>query len=657
MSGTSQDITERTRAEEALRESENQHRTLFETTTQGVMYMDEKGQIVTANPAAERILGLSLDQMQGRTSMDPGRHAIHEDGSDFPGETHPSVVALHTGHEIRNVVMGIFHPPSGNYRWLNVHAVPQFRPGEDRPYQIYTTFDDITAQKHATQERERLLAQIRGQARQMAQVLAAVPEGVLLLDSTGRVLQANPAAERDLADLANVQVGDTLTHLGDRPLADILASPRTRGLWHEVRVDQRTFEVISRPVENGAEPERWVLVVSDVTRERQVRTQLQQQERLVAVGQLAAGIAHDFNNIIGTIILYARLVEQSEALSERNRERLGLVGQQAWHATRLIEQILDFSRRSVLERRPLDLLPLLKEQKKLLERTLPENIRIELSYGQKEYTVNADPTRMQQMLTNLAVNARDAMQRGGTFRIELAREIIQPGDSPLLTPMKPGEWIRLKVSDTGTGIPPEVLPHIFEPFFTTKEPGEGTGLGLAQVHGIVGQHEGHIGIKTRVGEGSTFTIYLPALEVRPARRPSQNIAAAPKGHGQLLLVVEDEPTLRDAMNQVLTLLNYRTLEAKDGQDALELMHEQGDQVALVLSDVVMPVMGGIALFHALREQGWTTPMILLTGHPMDKELDALSELGLTAWMTKPPSLERLATAIDTALGEESGVGA
>jgi two-component system cell cycle sensor histidine kinase/response regulator CckA len=237
--------------------------------------------------------------------------------------------------------------------------------------------------------------------------------------------------------LTKGKAGDILTHLGNRPLAELLTSPPTRGLWHEVKAGMRTFEVIARPVESGAEPEHWVLVVNEVTREREIRAQLQQQERLAAVGHLAAGIAHDFNNIMAAIILHAQMAARSRELSERDRDRMAVINQQAHHASRLIQQILDFSRRAVLERRPLDLLSLLKEQGELLKRTLPEHIRIELTYGRDEYTVHADPTRMQQMLTNLAVNARDAMSDGGTLRVELERITVERGKSPLLPEMPP----------------------------------------------------------------------------------------------------------------------------------------------------------------------------------------------------------------------------
>jgi len=516
--------------------------------------------------------------------------------------------------------------------------------------------------KQAEEERERLLVQIQEQARQMQQIVDTVPEGVLLLDADGRVMLANPVAEKDLAVLAGAKVGDTLTHLGDRSLAELLTSPPTKGLWHETKVGTRTFEVIARPMENGPEPEDWVLVINDVTQERETQRRIQQQERLAAVGQLAAGIAHDFNNIMATIVLYAQMMARDEELSTRVRERMETINQQTKYATLLIQQILDFSRRAMLERRPLDLGLLLKEQVKLLERTLPESIEIKLAYGPDEYTVNADPTRMQQAITNLAVNARDAMPEGGELRFGLERIRIEERKAAPLPEMRAGEWVQMTVSDTGTGIPPDALPHIFEPFFTTRAP-LGSGLGLAQVHGSVAQHEGYIDVETQLGQGTTFTIYLPALPAHQPEPPTRRAMRLIQGEGQTILVVEDNAATRGALAESLKLLNYRVLEAANGQEALTIFErhtwqvsedfpslEEGEgRIALVLSDLVMPKMGGQALFQALRQQYPTVKVVLLTGHPLEKELENLQAQGLSGWLLKPPSLERLAEVVARAL--------
>jgi two-component system cell cycle sensor histidine kinase/response regulator CckA len=500
-------------------------------------------------------------------------------------------------------------------------------------------------------ERLRLLDRTHKQAQQMEQVMDTVPEGVILLDTDGQVILANPLGEKDLIALANAEVGSILTHLGDHPLAKLLASP-PKGLWHEVAADDRNFQIIARPIENGPTPAGWVVVIRDVTQQRQIQQRVQQQERLAAVGQLAAGIAHDFNNIMAAIVLYAQMTMRIEGLPATVRERMETIDQQAKHATKLIQQILDFSRRSVLERRPLDLAPLLKEHVRLLKRTLPESIEIRLDYEPDEYTVNADPTRMQQMVTNLALNARDAMRGGGGLRIRLERIVVKPGESPLPPEMEAGEWVTVAVADTGTGIPLDVLPHIFEPFFTTRAP-QGSGLGLAQVHGIVGAHEGHIDVQSQVDQGTTFTIYLPMYSSKPSPVPTQEeLPALPRGRGETILVVEDDAVVQKALADGLELLNYRVLEVANGQEALEMLEQRRGEISLVLSDVVMPQMGGIALIHALRERGLTVPVVMLTGHAIHREMEELRAQGMIDWLPKPPRLEELARVIARALGTD-----
>jgi len=240
----------------------------------------------------------------------------------------------------------------------------------------------------------------------------------------------------------------------------------------------------------------------------------QERERLMKEIQEQA---HSVQQIMDTV------PEGVILLDDVGQVRLANPLQQAQHAARLIQQILDFSRRSVVERQPFDLLPLFKEHVRLLERTLSEDIEIKLDYGADEYTANADPTRMQQMLTNLALNARDAMPDGGTLRIGLERICIAKHGPAPLPEMAAGDWLRIEVSDTGTGICPDALAHLFEPFFTTKEPGKGTGLGLSQVHGIVGAHEGHIDVASWLNYGTTFTIYLPALSTSVSEQADQDM--------------------------------------------------------------------------------------------------------------------------------------
>ncbi|MGC9394854.1 MAG: PAS domain S-box protein [Anaerolineae bacterium] len=505
---------------------------------------------------------------------------------------------------------------------------------------------DITERKQAEEERERLLRQVQEQTRQMQQIMDTVPEGVLLLDAELCLLLCNPSALAYLPALTETEVwetGQTLTALGGHPIAKLL-SPPPRGLWHEIDKDRRHFQITARAIETGPMTGGWVLVLRDVTEEYAIRETVQRQDRLATVGQLAAGIAHDFNNILAGIVLYSQMSLRTPDLPSQLQERLVIIANQAHRAADLINQILDFSRSTVLERLPLDLIPLLKEQVKLWERTLPESIRVEFVYGADNYTIDADPTRMQQVFMNLVVNARDAMPEGGTLRIELTQlRVTKPKYAPI-PDMAAGDWVQVTISDTGSGIPEEVLPYIYDPFFTTKPEGKGTGLGLSQVYGIVSSHDGFIDVHTEMNVGTAFFLYFPAL----ASLESPVVAEFGDlllGHGETILVVEDNAAARAAIVASLELLNYRVLEAENGKVALEIFAAHREDIALVLSDLVMAEMGGKALAQALYQLDPTLCVVLMTGHPLTEEREMLREAGVVAWIQKPPELGLLAETL------------
>ena len=643
---TLQDITAHKQADEALQRSEETYRTIVETTAEWIWEIDLAGNHIFSNPQVTAILGYHPDEYIGQKAVS----FMHEDDWRQVELALPHLIAKKQGW--RGWVLRWRHK-DGTYRYLESNASPKFDTAGELVGYIGAD-RDITERKRAEQERERLVNQIREQAWQMEQILATVPTGVLLLDAEWRVMQANPVAEKHLIMLAGARVGDSLSHLGDHLLAELLASPPAKGLWHVVKAGGRTFEVVSRPVEVGSEPEHWVLVINDATREREVQTQLQRQERLAAVGQLAAGIAHDFNNIMAVMLLYSQMMLKMPELTSKSRERLEIVSEQARRATALIQQILDFSRRSVLERYTMDLEPFLKEVVKLLERIIPESIKIELTYGMDAYTVNADPTRLQQAVMNLVINARDAMPEGGELSITLSRSVITPEARCVICgQVIEGEWVSIRVMDTGTGISPDVLPYIFDPFFTTKQTGQGTGLGLAQVYGIVAQHEGHINVITEVGEGTIFTIYLPPLLLQTPETPVREVQTLSLGHGETILVVEDDAILRKALVDSFEHLNYRVLQATNGHEALEILEQHVGGIALVLSDMVMPEMGGQALFYEMQERGFTLPVLMLSGHPMESELDSLKAQGLAGWMPKPPDIAQLFDLVERVLHEAS----
>jgi PAS domain S-box-containing protein len=495
---------------------------------------------------------------------------------------------------------------------------------------------DITRRQQREKERESFLSQIRQQAERLQKVMDAAPEGIILLDSQYKLLQANVVARQLLAALtpnADVATG-TLSHLGDRPLETLLTSP-PKGLWHEVVADERTFEISARQLEHVPDQQGWVLVLRETTKQREFEEQLHRQERLASVGKLAAGIAHDFNNLLAVIVLYAQLLQAKLTLQPKEKEQFNVIVQQANRAARLIQQILDFSRRSAMTKQPLELRVLLKEEVALLKRTLPENIEIELVADNDEYLIHADVTRIQQVIMNLAVNARDAMPDGGHLSLKL--DCLQLTDVKYapLPEMLPGSWIHLSFSDSGTGIPPKIMNRIFDPFFTTKEPGDGTGLGLAQVHGIIGQHDGFIDVSSELGEGTTFDIYFPRLDMDIRFSVQQQIDNLRYGRGQRVLIVEDEATLREALLEVIQEWGYEVLQAGDGEQAMALLTENKADVDLIISDLVMPEMGGVAFIRALRQRNWQVPVLIMSGHPLEQDMDLLKSAGVSHVLPKP----------------------
>jgi two-component system cell cycle sensor histidine kinase/response regulator CckA len=648
------DITERKRAEAELAEAQALLQSTIAQSPVPMVVATPDGTVTIFNDACVEFLGIGdepdIEPGINLFTMRRSWQDLDAEGNPVPPDELPSILAIR-GKATRGKEMRALRK-DGTERWEVADGVPIYD-HDGNLIAGLVIFPDITRRKQAEIERERLLAQVREQAQRVQHIVDTVPEGVILLDPDLCVLMANPLGKKDLDALASAQVGDVLTHLGGRPIEELLTSP-PKGLWHEVTAEHRSFQVFARPIENGPTPKGWVLVVRDVTQQREVERRLQQQERLSTVGQLAAGMAHDFNNIMAVIALYAGLSLRASDLPEEMRERLQTISEQAYRASSLIQQILDFSRRAVLERGPLDLVAFLKDQIELLQRTLPEHIQIDMAYDKDEYVVNADPTRIQQVVMNLATNARDAMPEGGQLHFALERIAFGERDTPPLPEMKPGRWICLTVTDTGAGIQPEMQPHVFDPFFTTKEPGKGSGLGLPQVYGIVKQHEGYIDFATEPGQGTTFTLYLPALSVPQPPATAVESEPLPKGQGQTILVVEDEAATRRALVESLKVLNYRVLEATNGQQALEVFEQHIGAIDLVLSDVVMPEMGGKALLYALQARDPSVCVVLLTGHPLDeRELEDLRALGLRSWALKPLSLEQLARVVAEALSPAS----
>ena len=517
--------------------------------------------------------------------------------------------------------------------------------------------------KRIRDEKERAENALRQSAQLFRSVAESAADGIVLLNRKWLVQYWNSAAERIFLYSGQDVLGKPIDLLLSEDGRQALRARQERirrsaqGLpfrdaaeFDGVRKGGDVFPMqVSIAAWESNKELYYTCIIRDLTEARQAQRQAELQDRLAAVGHLAAGIAHDFNNILGTIILYSQLVLERRQHLPQDRERLTTIFSQAQRGAALISQVLDFSRRSVMERHPMDLLPFLKEVEKLLTRTLPESIRVRLHFDGETFVLMADPTRMQQVIMNLALNARDAMPDGGELSIELTQLEVKDQQAAAHPEMEPGKWVRIGITDTGTGIPPDVLPHIFEPFFTTRPAGKGTGLGLAQVYGIVKQHDGFIDVESQQGNGTTIAVYIPASDEKVATQITRDLHAVEAGGGETILVVEDDEATRAAISDTLRSLDYRVLHASNGKEALRVYQRKADEIDLVLSDLVMPDMGGRALFHALCKMSREVNLVLMSGYPLGSETDELLDRRRVAWLQKPFSSITIARAVRQAL--------
>jgi two-component system cell cycle sensor histidine kinase/response regulator CckA len=529
---------------------------------------------------------------------------------------------------------------------LNLQATrPRAFSDEDREI-AQEVADELAIALHQAELASRLVAE----RQKLADLVEYFPEAVILLDDEVRVTLANSLGDRLLKGLGRRDPGGALVELVGTPLQVLVAS-EADGLRHEL-VDPgppaRTFEVRAKAV--GSPPSGWIILARDITTEKLMGESLEQRDRLALIGQLAGGMAHDFNNILTTIMTYPEMLLRQHDLAAGVRAPLELVVEQANRGATLVRQMLDFSRRSLSEQRPLEIYSFLADLAKILRRTLPDDIDVELIPPRDEaLTIRGDPTQLQQIFMNLAVNARDAMAGGGVLRIACERVAALPETVPAEAGNKLHGWVHIEVSDTGCGIPAHILPRVFEPFFTTKPAGVGTGLGLSQVYGLVKQHEGHITFESTVGVGSTLHIWLP-LE------PSEQFTASlqpvqgglPMGHGETIMLAEDEAPVRAALAEALVSLGYRVLAAEHGKQALEVLARE-QRVDLIITDLNMPVMGGLELARKVRELQPKVGIVALTGYSAESGSGELRSAGVAETIQKPVSLSELATAVERLL--------
>jgi len=416
--------------------------------------------------------------------------------------------------------------------------------------------------------------------------------------------------------------------------------------------EPRIVETQGRVVVDADGADKLIGTVQDVTNRVQLEMQLRQSQKMDAIGQLAGGVAHDFNNILTVIEGYANLLTKDEALDDGNREAVQEILDSSHRAAALTRQLLAFSRQQVLQPRLLDMNEAIGGIEKMLRRLIGENIEFVSNLESSLATVMADPGQIEQVLLNLALNSRDAMPHGGVLVVETANVLLDDSHATNHPIQHPGMHVMLSVTDTGTGIEPEVMDRIFEPFFTTKENGKGTGLGLATVHGIVEQSGGHCCVRSEPGRGTTFSVYLPAhaVDTECSRDTRTDSPSGQLGGSETILFVEDDESLRTMASTILRRFGYTVIEAADGLEGLRVCGDASVAIDILVTDMVMPALDGRNLAMHVQRLRPGLPTLLMSGYTSDR---ALLQTNGVSFLEKPFTPEVLLRTVRRVL--EAGV--
>jgi len=478
---------------------------------------------------------------------------------------------------------------------------------------------DVTQRKEAEEGYMRLATAVEQAA-----------EGIMITDATGKILYVNPAFERTSGYTRKAVAGKNprLLKSGKQDTAfyqrmwEVLTHGRVwSGRLINKKKDGTLFEeeATISPIRNAAgKITNHVAVKRDVTREVALEAQLRQSQKMEAIGQLAGGIAHDFNNLLTGIHANAAQLLEGPLEPGETAECSQQILEAAERAATLTRQLLMFSRKQIIQPVNLDLNEVVAQTAKMLQRILGEDISLVPESTADLPFIKADGGMIEQILLNLAVNSRDAMPDGGKLVIATGTEILDEKQAARQAGALPGHYVHLTITDTGCGIPPENLPRIFEPFFTTKEPGKGTGLGLATVYGIVRQHHGWITVSSEPGQGATFRIYFPAVTGKKAgKAAAPGISKLPRG-SELILLVEDELTVRLPVSNMLQRFGYSVLPTESGVEALKVWQTNKDRIHLLLTDIVMPDgMTGYELARRLQAEKPQLRVIYTSGYSAD----------------------------------------
>ncbi|MBI3853285.1 MAG: PAS domain S-box protein [Verrucomicrobia bacterium] len=632
------DITERKRVEEELARALRDHKNIMETIPEVIYTLDLNDRLVSWNRKLEAVTGYSAEEILNKPALElfppPGRSTVSE----------AFRVAYANGF---NQVETCLLSKHGGQTPYHLTAAP-LKDESGRVIGLTGVGRDIT---------ERRLADLK--LREQAALLDLAHDAICVTNMDQEVIYWNKSAERLYGWSAAEALGRNANELlfksdSARPgeaLKSLIRNRDWQGELHQVNKSGGEVIVESRwtLVRDAEQTPKSILIInSDVTERKKLEAQFLRAQRLDSIGTLASGIAHDLNNILAPILMSVTILRES-ATDNDTRKLLASIESSTQRGADIVKQLLTFARGIEGERVLLQLRHLIKELVKMVRATFPKTITLKTQISSDLWTVTGDATQLHQVLLNLCVNARDAMPDGGTLRVAAENAVLDQQYADMNPNAKPGPYVGLEVSDTGVGIPPAIIDQIFDPFFTTKEVGKGTGLGLSTVLGIVKSHGGFVTVQSEVGRGTTFKALLPAKPNATARTGDTAAIALPGGRGELVLVVDDEAPIRKVTQKTLERYGYRVETAANGTEAMAIFAQRMGQIHLVLTDISMPLMGGVALTRALKQQDPKVKVIVSTGQGQDDKVAELKALGVTTFMDKPYNTERLLVTLRDAL--------
>jgi two-component system, cell cycle sensor histidine kinase and response regulator CckA len=646
--GITRDITARKEAEEALRASEERHRATVDSSLDAILTMDAEGRITEFNPAAERIFGHARNAVIGRMMAEviiPAHlRARHAQGMARYLATRETVIL--NKHIELSALRG-----DGTEFPVELSIT---RIGQVEPPQFTGIIRDITARK---QGEEALRA---GEARYRA-LFEYAPDGIVIANAESYYLDANASALRMLGYTRDEFIGlhaRDIVSQTEIPYIEPALNTIESGIdynreWEFRRKDDSVFtaEVLATKMPDG----NLLAMIHDVTERKRLEQQFLRAQRMESIGTLASGVAHDLNNILSPIMMSVHVLRR-EMNPEQREEIISTIEASAERGAQIIKQVLAFGRGLEGEKSLVQPAALIREMMKIMHGTFPKNISCESSVESEPWLLLGDSTQLHQVLLNLCVNARDAMPNGGRLRIAARNLDVDSSYASMVPEAKPGPHVLIEVTDTGGGMLPEVVERIFDPFFTTKGIGKGTGLGLSTALGIVRSHGGCIVVNSIPGTGTTFQVYLPASLENDVQPTAASRVQSPEGHGELILVVDDEASVRNAVRISLEAAGYRVLLAADGTEALAVFVMNSD-IAAVLTDLMMPHMDGVKLIRALRTLAPDLPMMASTGLGEKVQLAELKALNVATVLNKPYTSETLLQIIHEELYPGGGAPA